>query len=137
MIIVDTNVISSVFLRSTERKRALAALEFDTDWRLPPLWRSEFLSTCRHGIRTAGMKVSRCVEAFDSAMLLFAHREWMPAPGRVLDLVATTSALTSYDAEFLALAEEFETRVVTQDKDFAKLGGKRVVLLEDYLRKKK
>ena len=68
MIVVDTNVITSAFLRSEERKRAIAALERDLDWRVPPLWRSEFLSACRHGIRVAGMDVRGCVGAFESAV---------------------------------------------------------------------
>ena len=137
MIVVDTNLITSAFLRSQERKRAIAALERDADWRVPPLWRSEFLSACRHGIRTAGMDLVRCAEALDSAVALFGLHEVAPDPRLVLAAVKTVASLSSYDAEFLALGQQLGCRVVTQDLDFVRSARRVqkgvVVALDEYL----
>ena len=118
MIVVDTNLITSIFFRTDERKLALSVLERDRDWRVPPLWRSEFLSACRHGIRAAGMSKAGCAQAFDQAVALFGLAEMQPDPNRVLAAVALVPTLSSYDAEFLAVAQQLECRVVTQDVDF-------------------
>jgi predicted nucleic acid-binding protein len=124
VIVVDTNVITAAFLRSEDRRRARVVLEEDREWRVPPLWRSEFLSACRHGIRVAGMKPARCAEAFNTALALFGPGEVQPDPYRVLAAVGRIPALSSYDAEFLALAQQLDCRVVTQDLDFIRYAAR-------------
>jgi predicted nucleic acid-binding protein len=135
VIVVDTNVITSIFFRTEERKVALSVLEQDRDWRVPPLWRSEFLSACRHGIRAAGMSRAGCAQAFDQAVALFGLAEVQPDPNRVLAAVALVPALSSYDAEFLAVAQQLGCRVVTQDVDFIRYAARievgRVVSVRD------
>ena len=138
MIVVDTNVIASAFLRIEDRQLAIAALERDRDWRVPPLWRSEFLSACRYGIRNAGLKVARCAEAFDEALARFSLAEVQPDPNRVLAAVALVPSLSSSDAEFLALAQQLDCQVITQDEDFRRFASRiepgRVVSLLPALR---
>lgn len=133
MIVVDTNVIASCFIRVAESPRAREALERDTDWRVPPLWRSEFLSAARHAMARDRVTPAKAGAAFEAALALFAHRETVPGHRRVLRLVHADPRLSSYDAEFLALAHQLGTRVLTQDVDFAKAGRAGVVLLGDYL----
>lgn len=131
MIVVDTNVIASAVIRRPDSAAARKALALDTDWRVPPLWRSGFLSVLRFEVVECGLTLAQAEAAFAYALTQFEHREAFPGPGTVLRLVS--KRVKSYDAEFLALAETLGSRVVTNDVDFARASRRRAVLFADYL----
>lgn len=143
MIVVDTNVILSAFVRAQGSRNARKALEKDRVWRVPRLWRSEFLSGAREAIRKVQVDVSAAMLAYNDALAHFALREMIPDPRRVLEACTTPRVLSSYDAEFLVLAADLGCSVVTEDAKFAAaskapeivalFGRDRVSLVEDYL----
>ena len=70
------------------------------------------------------MRPARCAEAFDDAVALFGLAEVQPDPNRVLAAVTQVPSLSSCDAEFLAVAQQLDCRVVTQDADFIRFAAR-------------
>jgi predicted nucleic acid-binding protein len=76
MIVVDSNIIIYLHVRSEKTNLALQVLRKDPYWVAPPLWESEFRN--------------------------------------VLDLVSGSDCL-AYDCEYVALARQLDTKLVTND----------------------
>ena len=66
------------------------------------------------------------------AMLLMEGREYEIVSFHVLELVATSSC-SAYDCEFVALAEDLETSLVTVDKKILKEFPRIAVSLEEFV----
>lgn len=88
-------------------------------------WRSELLSVLRFELHLSPNAISEsdAFSVFRSAEWFFGSREHRPDPARVLALCSR--ALKSYDAEFLALAEQLDTYVLSNDLEFLSLAGPR------------
>jgi hypothetical protein len=52
--VADTNVLAALMLPSAENEAVVTLFRLDPDWRLPPLWRSEFRHVLLKVVR-AGM----------------------------------------------------------------------------------
>jgi predicted nucleic acid-binding protein len=68
-----------------------------------------------HYIRKNLLSLSEAQQIMEEAMLLMKGREYEIASFKVLDLVASTDC-SAYDCEFVALAEDLETSLVTVDR---------------------
>ena len=125
MIVVDTNVIASAFLERPDSTDCREALGKDREWVVPPLWRSEFLSVLRYGMHLSdtALPLAIALPAMNAAELLFGPCERPPDAGLVLSLCSRR--LKSYDAEFLALAEELDVQVLSNDVEFLAAAGAR------------
>ena len=145
MIVVDANVIASAFTRVDGQVAARKALDRDDDWKVPTLWRVEYLSALRWAILELGATLDAAMGAYEDAGELFGHREVPVAPRRVLEIGSARRTLSVYDAHYLALAHQFDCVVVTEDRKFAtaandpqvvrRVGKGRVLLVDDYLRR--
>lgn len=83
---------------------------------VPPLWRSEFLSALAKFVRAGLTDSPHALEAFRRAERRLVEVEQSPSAARGLRLVETYPKLSTYDAEFVALAEEFGGVVLTNDE---------------------
>ena len=115
MIVVDTNIIAYLFLESDRSIQVERVLERDPQWSAPILWRSEFRNVLAHYIRKNLLSLSEAQQIMQEAMLLMKGREYEIASFQVLNLVASTDC-SAYDCEFVALAEDLETSLVTVDR---------------------
>lgn len=114
MIVVDTNVLTYLYLPTEFTTHAEALLEHDPEWVAPVLWRSEFRSILAGYLR-------RKTLAFDDARALQAEAESLLAGNehevdsqRVLELVRDTDC-SAYDCEFAALALRLDVKLVTME----------------------
>jgi predicted nucleic acid-binding protein len=115
VIVVDTNVIGYLFLSSKRTDQAEQALLKDSDWVAPPLWRSELrnvLATCTN---RSLIDLENALLIISEAEQLMKDSEYEVAAEQVIRL-ATQSGCSAYDCEFVALAMDLNSPLVTVDK---------------------
>ncbi len=112
--VVDTNVLAYLVLPSPQSTVANAVWTADSDWFCPPLLRSELLNVMVKQLQFADADARHLEEMFARAMSLVTFAR-QPTPREVLRLAAR-SGCTSYDCEFVAVAETVDAPLVTTDK---------------------
>ena len=115
MIVVDTNVIASLWVPNDMDALAYQLMETDPDWVAPLLWRSEFRNVAAKYLRADILAFPTIVEATEEAQSLMHDNEFEVNSTQILGLVAQSDC-SSYDCEFVALAEDLETKLVTFDQ---------------------
>ena len=119
MIVVDTNVIGYMYLESKHSPLAEQAWLKDAEWTAPLLWRSEFRNVLTLYIRKQWLTVEESLRIMTEALNLMESQEFEVDSERVLRLAAE-SKCSAYDCEFVALALELGTSLVTVDKQILK-----------------
>lgn len=115
MIVVDTNIISYLFLPTTYTELAEQLYQQDAHWISPPLWRSEFRNVLALYLRKNLISFQDALALQEQAELLLAETEMEASSSKILELV-NTSQCSAYDCEFVALAKDLHLSLVTQDK---------------------
>ena len=115
MIVVDTNIIAYLFLEGEFSSNAEDLILKDTRWAAPILWRSEFRNVLAHYLRKEILTFEQSQEIILEAMNLMQGKEYEVASFQVLSLISTCDC-SAYDCEFLALAQDLETQLITVDK---------------------
>ena len=114
MIVVDSNVLAYLYLPGEYTVAAEALLEQDANWAAPVLWRSEFRNILT-GYGRRGMLTFEQAHALQSeAEDLLRGGEYEVSSRSVLEL-ARVSECSAYDCEFVALAMQLGTKLVTMD----------------------
>lgn len=113
MIVVDTNVIIYLILRSDFAELSLNVRRKDRHWLAPMLWRSEFRNALIGYRRRGSMSLSDLIESSELAESRVESRHVDDI--RVIEL-AVQSGCTAYDCEFVSLAEGLSVPLVTSDK---------------------
>jgi len=115
VIVVDTNVIASLLLPTSEHTpAAIALLERDREWAAPILWRSEFCNILATGVRNGWLTENQATEALGSAEDLMEGGDYRVPAAEVL-ATAIASRCTAYDSEFVVLARDLGVDLVTVD----------------------
>jgi predicted nucleic acid-binding protein len=132
MIAVDTNVIASLVLPTSEAtEAAVRALESDRDWVAPLLWRSEFGNVLATGVKNGWFSLDEALEAWSAAEELMEGGEYSVPVVEAVKLAAE-SGCSSCDCEFVVLARDLEVKLVTLDRELlAKFEGV-TASLEDF-----
>ena len=134
MIVVDTNIIAYLYLESERSSQAERLLEKDTQWSAPLLWRSEFRNVLALYIRKKELSLEEAQEIMREALMLMKGREYEVATFNVLELVAS-SECSAYDCEFVVLADDLRTTLVTVDKKILKEFPRIAISLDEYIEK--
>jgi len=134
MIVVDTDIIAYLYLESGRSSQVERLLEKDTQWSAPLLWRSEFRNVLALYIRKNYLSLEEAQEIIREALMLMKGREYEVASFQVMELVAS-SECSAYDCEFVALAEDLRTTLVTVDKKILKEFPRIAVSLDEYIEK--
>ena len=114
MIVVDANVLVSLYVPSEHAAHAEALLERDPDWAAPALWRSEFRNILAGYMRRRLLSFEQARELQAEAESLLSASEYEVDSQRVFELVRDSNC-TAYDCEFVALAIKLGTKLVTMD----------------------
>ena len=117
MIVVDTNVLAYALIEGPLTEAARRVLREDPEWRIPELWRHEFLNILVNYVR-AGMDLSQAVSTWNKANEI-AHDSVLPVDLRKALGTAVQYQLSGYDAQFIALAQMLGVRCVTADRKLA------------------
>jgi predicted nucleic acid-binding protein len=115
MIVVDTNVVTYLYLPTEHSGPAERLLERDPDWIAPPLWRSELRNVLAHYLRKQLLTFDTAYAIQTEAETLLADKEFTPVSYDILRLVEASDC-SAYDCEFVALAKRLGVPLVTMDK---------------------
>jgi len=115
MIVVDTNVLAYTLIEGEFTEPARALYKLDAEWRLPTLWRHEFLNLLATTVRRKGFALSEAGALWDEAVDLFSPLEQPIDMGRALQL-ASEHPISAYDAQFIVLAKGLKTLCITEDQ---------------------
>jgi len=132
MIVVDTNIIAYLYLPTELTGHAERLLEYDPEWAVPLLWRSEFRNVLALYLRRGLISLTDAVRIQDEAEALLKDHEYMSNSGDVLRLV-NGSACSAYDCEFVALARSQGVKLVTRDRKILAEFPETAISLEDVL----
>jgi predicted nucleic acid-binding protein len=128
VIVVDTNVVAYLYLPGDFTARAESLLERDPEWAAPVLWRSEFRNILASYMRRGVLTFDQARELQAEAESLLTGNEHDVDSNQVLELVRDSDC-SAYDCEFVALAQQLDTRLVTMDARLLKAFPQRAVVL--------
>ncbi len=115
MIVVDTNILAYLYLPGAHTAAAEALLQREPDWAAPILWRSEFRNILTGYLRRTLISFEQAISLQQEAESLLAGSEFEVESRTVLEL-ARDSDCSAYDCEFIALAIQLDTKLITLDK---------------------
>ena len=116
MKVVDTNVIAYLYLPGEHTPAVEGLLMADPDWASPILWRSEFRNILAGSVRRGSLSFERACSIQREAEGLLTGAECEVESRNVLEL-ARSSRCSASDCEFVALAIDLGTRLVTMDRE--------------------
>jgi len=132
MIVVDSNIIAARNLTSSLTSKAEQVERKDPVWIVPTLWRYEFQNILATAMKVRQITPEDAFEIWQRVVDVLAENESEPSPGKVLDLVARYG-ITSYDAQFIALAMEMGIPCVTEDRALRERFPGVAVSMDDFL----
>lgn len=119
MIVVDTNVIAYVLIEGDKTALAQQVAKKDPDWKVPPLWRHEFLNVLATSARAEVIDALQAEALWHKGLDLLVRAE-READGSASLKLAIEHAISAYDAQYIALAQSLETQCITEDKRLLK-----------------
>lgn len=131
MIVADTNLVAYLVLEGERTEAARRVRMRDADWRLPPLWRSEFLNVLATAVRASVLGQDAALRAWEIALDLFGLCEAEPGGTDVLK-TALRHGISAYDAQFVRLAERLGVTLVTGDRRLCKACPKLAISIEEF-----
>lgn len=115
MIVVDTNVIAYFFIDGDKTAAARALWDKDSQWRVPELWRHEYVNVLATYARAGGISDTVARQLWFTAEAMLAPMEH-EMPMDVALSLAVDKEISAYDAQFVVLADVLNTRLVTEDR---------------------
>ena len=115
MIVVDTNILAHFWLPSDNTEICEQLFQWDSDWVAPVLWKSEFRNVVILYMRKKLIDLPVALQISEKAENQMKEREFHVNSVQVYDL-ANRSDCSSYDCEFISLAEELDIKLITMDK---------------------
>jgi predicted nucleic acid-binding protein len=116
MIVANTNALAYLCIQGGKTADAQAAARRDPDWITAPLWRDEFLNVLVLNVTARRLTTDQALKAWSNAQGLMAGRESQVDAAATLEL-AVKSEITTYDAQFVLLAQRQGARLLTDDKE--------------------
>ncbi|MEY3768353.1 MAG: hypothetical protein RLZZ11_1423 [Cyanobacteriota bacterium] len=119
-VVVDTNVLAALLLPTVSSLDLEDQLRRDPDWKVPPLWRSEFRHVLLKHVRAGLMSPDLAISLWHKTLERLELCEHLVLGEKVLDL-AIRHGCSSYDAEFVVLAQELSCPLLTFDRKLLQL----------------
>jgi predicted nucleic acid-binding protein len=119
LIVVDTNLIVALAVKTTQSETADEVRGKDAEWVAPPIWESEFRNALLGLIRAGVLGHPTAVAAHKFAT---ENIQTLPTSTSAVLRIAERHGLTAYDAEFASLAEWLEIPCLSFDEDLLKPG---------------
>jgi predicted nucleic acid-binding protein len=115
VIVVDVNVVAYFLVEGDRTAAARDLARRDPDWRLPSLWRHEFLNVLATFAREGGATVTEARILWRRAVDVFESREQGVDMESAL-VLAAENRISAYDAQYIALARQLQTVCITEDR---------------------
>ena len=131
MIVADLNLVAYLLIEAAQTPAVRRVRQKDSDWWLPPLWRSEFLSTLTRFFRADLLDERQALGLWRVAAGLFIPQEKQPSEDGILRL-ALERSISAYDAHYAALAVDLEVPLVTADRKLLQRCPDLAVSIDDF-----
>lgn len=118
--VADTNVVAALILKRAENPVVTDCFVRDPDWRVPGLWRSEFRHVLLKHVRSNLLSPTQALAVWGRALERLERKEHTIDGHQVLDL-AIRSGCSTYDAEFVVLAQQLNCQLLTFDRKLLQL----------------
>lgn len=115
MIVVDTNILVSFWLPTTESQNSEAVFQKDPDWAVPILWQSEFRNVLALYLRKEVLTPQEGIDIMENAESQMQYSTYTVYSSDVLRLTHE-SGCSAYDCEFVALARAERIPLITLDR---------------------
>ena len=132
MIVVDTNVIVYFLLIENKTPQARKVYQRDPHWAVPTLWRSEFHNVLSLYLRKDKLTFDQALQLAQEAEEILRGKEHRVDSNHVLQFVAQ-SKCSAYDCEYVALAQQFNVKLVTADKLILSEFPRDAISLENFI----
>ncbi len=132
MIVADTNLIAQLILSLDQTSRAQAIYRIDSDWRMPQLWRHEFLNVLASYLRFDRVPIATLQTAWERAQRLFEDSDSDVDMLHVLQLAGERN-ISAYDAQYLALAQGLGATLITEDRKLLRAAPREAVSMKQYI----
>ena len=135
MIVIDTNILVYLSWQQDEARLNIEAdqvLQKDSQVLVPPLWRHEFLNALSQTLKHGAFDLNQASKLWAQALALYESREAPVDLWRALEL-SQSLGLSTYDAQFVALAEHANTLLITEDRRLRQAVGNRALSMKEYL----
>ena len=120
MLVADTNVLIELFLPSDKAKAVQSWRAAHKDWSLPSLWLFEFRHVHLKYLRAGLLGLDAALENLSAAERLFLSSTVSVDSAKALQL-AHHFGCSSYDAEFVLLAQQLQCPLLTFDRKLLQL----------------
>jgi predicted nucleic acid-binding protein len=108
-----------LYVQGQRTQESEAVLQQDALWAAPLLWRSEFRNVLVGLVRRDALQLEKAHAIIDEAERWLTGHEYSVVSRQVLEL-AGRSGCSAYDCEFVALAQDLEVPLVTNDRQILK-----------------
>jgi len=115
MIVVDTNIVAHFWLPSDHTQLCDQLFKWDPEWVAPILWKSEFRNVVTLYLRKELIDFPEALLIAEKAENQMKNREFHVNSVQVYNFVEK-SECSSYDCEFVSLAEDLNIKLITMDK---------------------
>ncbi len=132
MIVVDTNIISYLYISGDRSQQSEDLLSFDFNWAAPILWRSEFRNVLAQYLRKNLLEMDEILLIIQHAEKLLTDHEYEISSAHIMQLVKS-SQCSAYDCEFVALAQYLGVSLITADKKILREFPEVTQTVESYL----
>ena len=119
MIVVDVNIVAYFLIEGEKTSSARDLLRREPDWRLPALWRHEYLNVLATFARKGGATTAEALSLWRRGVELLGPLEQSVDMESAL-VLATENRISAYDAQYIALAQKLQTICVTEDQRLLK-----------------
>jgi len=119
VIVTDTNTIAYLYLPSDSSDDVEGLLLKDSEWIAPLLWRSELRNILARYMRNDVISLGDAVDVQQHAEALLEGNEYEISSLEVLQ-IANESGCSAYDSEFVCLAINTGSKLITADKKILK-----------------
>ena len=132
MIVVDTNIISYLYITGDRSEQSEDLLSFDSNWVAPILWRSEFRNVLSLYLRKNLLNLDEILLIIQQAEKLLNDHEYEVPSVNIMQLVKN-SQCSAYDCEFVALAQYLDVSFITADKKILREFPDRAISINSFL----
>lgn len=114
MMVVDANILASLVLPTESAEFAEALYHLDPEWIAPSVITSELMSVLVKSVRARTLTLDDAVRSLQLALDMLSEHRVAPDPALVMRLAEQTGCST-YDCEYVAVAEMCDCTLVTYD----------------------
>lgn len=119
MIVADTCLVFHLFNETAFTPIAQEILKLDSHWIVPPLWKEEYASILSKLARKEHRAINEVLKHFNYTSDKLKDFEIHVETNQALE-IAIEYKISVYDAHFVVLAMNFNTLLVTEDREILK-----------------